>query len=345
MQHILRVLEESSIFYSMRENFKRVVKEILDLKQHEASALAEIQECKNSLDESRYANLLSESKSKEELDEIMIGQYALRALLVNSVLRCHEARLSMAEKAEAIEKGMISLGPQTESASVLALVALRLLVNSIRLTDAASILIELDSVKGIDRASLFESVQTIFKSKKTKEGLFADRYTTARMLPLRSTKWWQDELLVAVKSAIEVREELDLRWERFIAAEHNADLRFFTRTMESAILEGDSSKVEQIRHERKGVEASLFVTASHYRSGMEMVAREDVALQAAFDKAAKFIDETDLSLENVKAMAHALGAWLWLGELRFYIVEKYNSHDVPRILSELAFDSCSYLKN
>lgn len=38
-----------------------------------------------------------------------------------------------------------------------------------------------------------------------------------------------------------------------------------------------------------------------------------------------------------------LEVWLWLGELRHYIVEKYNSEKVPQILQELAFDTSSYL--
>jgi hypothetical protein len=343
MQNILRVLEESSIFHSMREDFKRTVKEILKLREEEISALAEIEQCKGKIDESRYAKLLEESKSKDELNDNLARQYSWRALFVNSVLRCHEARLGLAEKVDAIERGMKRLGKQDEQTAVLALVALRHLVDSVRENDAATILAELDSLNGIDRDSLFEAVQAVFQGKKSKSGLFADCYITARMLPLRTTKWWQDELLVAVNSAIAVREELDVRWEKFIHAGHNANLRLFTKALESAILEGDLEKVERVRRERKVVQANLFVSATHYKSGMDMVAQEDVALQAAFDKAAKFIDEKDLSIENLKAMTNALGAWLWLGELRLYIVAKYNSENVPQILQELAFDASSYL--
>lgn len=343
MQNTLRVLEESSIFFSMREDLKRFVKDLLKLREEEISALAEIERCKGKIDESRHAKLLEESKSQDELNDILVRQYSWRALFVNSVLRCHEARLGIAEKADAIKRCMKRLGPQNEPSAVLALVALRHLVDSVLENDAESILAELDSLNGIDRDSLFEAVQAIFQGKKSKSGLFADCYITARMLPLRKTEWWQDELLVAVKSAIAVREELDVRWETFIHAGHSADLRHFTKAIELAILEGDFKKVEQIRRERKAVQASLFVSATHYKLGMEMVAKEEVALQAAFDKAAKFIDQKDLSIENLKAMTNALGAWLWLGELRLYIVAKYDSEKVPQVLQELAFDADSYL--
>lgn len=82
-----------------------------------------------------------------------------------------------------------------------------------------------------------------------------------------------------------------------------------------------------------------------YQAGMEMVAEADATLQAAFDKAAAFIDEKDLSVKSVKAMTHALGIWHWLGELRIYIVPKYNSHNVPALLEDLAFDADSYLNS
>lgn len=344
MQNILRLLEESSNFPTMRDILIRTVKELLELRQEEISALAELEKCKRDMNESRYAAVLGKPASKDKLDEILIQQYALRSLLVNSVLRCHEARSGMKQRSESIEISLNSLGSPTEPAAVLTAVALRHLVDSIKMNDAEDILTELDKVDGIDRDSLIESVQTIFKCKKTRKGLFADRYTTARMLPMCYSIWGQGELLRAVNAAKEVREELDVRWERFIAAQHNAELRFFTRTMESAILSGDSSLVDRIRLERKAVEADLFVSASMYQLGMEKVAREDVALQAAFDKTAMHIDENDLSIENLKAMCHALGAWLWLGELRFYIAAKYSSHNVPQVLKELAFDSVSYLK-
>lgn len=343
MKNIVQIIEESAIYYSMRKDLSNLANKFLALKDEEEDAIAEMHKCKSGINERQYEKRLREPMSQEKRDQIVSYQYAWRSLHVNSVLRIHEARLGLVSLAASIKANMVKLGPQTEPSSVRALVALNAMLRATQFKDADSILKELDSVSGIDRKRLFEAVQIIFRAKKNKKGLLGLHTQTTRLLRFDNPAWWVEALDEGAKSAMQSRAEMEKRWDEFTTARSKCNIRQFTQRTEEAWAAGDNDKVETIRQERINAEARLFVAASHYADGTKLVATSDDALQAAFDKAASIVDDTDLSLDNVKLMSHALGAWFWLGELRNYILVKFNTYNIPGLIEDLAFDADLYL--
>lgn len=344
MKDIIQILNESSICFSMREDLKALAQNWLALREEEIEAISEMHRSKAGINERQYAKRMSEPMSQEKRDEVMLVQYSWRALFANSVLRAHEARLSLFSIVGGIEACLNKLGPQKEASAVRAVVALTQLLNETRYKSADSVLAELDNVRDLSRDRIFEAVKAIFVAKKYRKGHFAGKNFTARMLHLKAPGWWQKELAEAVKPAIAIRKEMEDLWTEFTTARSKMNIPQFTQRMEAAWAAGETEKAEQVREERKNAEARLFISASRYAAAFPRVGEADEILQYAFQKAADFIDENILTVENVKAMTHALGAWHWLGELRIYIGPKFRAYNVQAILDELAFDADSYTK-
>ena len=343
MNNTLKILDGSAINFSLRQKLKRKVREFLTLQKRESQALSDLSKAKEEISKIQYSRLMSQTSDGDKMEETFFRQMTNRAIFVNSVFRCHEARLQLSQIGEEINSNLKRLGSNDEPTVVQAKLALAVLIQDLAPVD--SILEELDGLPDVDRLGLFKAVQVIFRCKKSGKGLFASRYVTAQMLQCHSFEWWQDCMSEAVEFAIAVRQDMDERWEEFLIAENELKVGCYLDRIEEALESSEKTRAEELRLEQRKVKARLYLAASYYKQGMDLVSKADSKLQASFDKMAGFVDGDDLSFDSVKSMSHILGVWQWLGELRLYILEKYSWHKIPDLLKELDFEPDSYLKS
>ena len=342
MTNIQQIIDESNLSDELKVEFKDLSGRFLQALNDEASALKTLYETKGQINERQYEQRMSQSLTQEKREQIVINQHAYRNLFANAVLSVHENRLVMTTLAAQIQKRVAEIGNQ-QADCMFALVALTRLVRDVSFGAIDDVLNELETVSHCRRDRILESVRSIFCDKKSKSGMLATTNFSCAPFQFANRTPVQEELDKAVKEAIDIREHFEDLWSEFCRALSKYNPSQFTQRVEQALSSGQVDKVELIRRDRNNAEAELFIASLNYMAAYPRLVEVGDALEAAVNLASSAAKQLDTSIENLKVMSHCLNGWLYLGELRGYIADKYRGSDPVGVLSKLDFDAKAYI--
>lgn len=283
-----------------------------------------------------------QSMTLEKREQIVIVQHAYRNQFVTAVLTVHESRVVMTALAAQIEQRVAEIRSQNTD-SLFVLVALTRLVRDTNFGNIDEVLHELETVSHCSRDRILESLTSIFRDKKSKNGMLSTTNFSCAQIRLANPTAAQEELDKAVEMAIETRQHFENLWSEFRSALSKYNPSQFTQRVEQALSAGLTDKVEAIRCALNNAEAQLFVAAINYIDAHPQLVEVSDALELAVDRAASALKAHDTNIANLKAMSQCIGAWLWLGELRGYIAGKYRDSDPAGVLRRIDFDVQAYI--
>jgi hypothetical protein len=278
----------------------------------------------------------------EKREQIVIIQHAYRNQFATAVLTVHESRVVMTALSAQIEQRIAEIGSQNTD-SLFALVALTRLVRDTSFGNIDEVLHELETVSHCSRDRILESLRSIFRDKKAKNGMLFKTVFSCVQIRLANPTPAQEELDKAVKMAIETRQHFENLWSEFRSALSKYNPSQFTQRVEQALSDGLTDKVEVIRRDRDNAEAQLFVASINYMGAHPQLVEVCDALELAVDRAALALKEHDTNIANLKAISQCIDAWLWLGELRGDIAGKYRDSDAAGVLRRIDFDAQAYI--